>query len=274
MKSFLKILFPIFFILSLSTQVNAQKKKDIIYEHASIGLSIVPTLHGGFLSMPNASADLKDSLRKADRLKNVLDFGAQFRFKTGRDWIVTTGIYYSNKGLTRVKEPVNFLDVIHDNMPEGKVKITDDMQGFTRQIYYKINYHFLEIPLLFGKDFTPKRMKNEEVRLSWFFGGSLDGLIKHDMKIEFRGFEPYGMSDYTLNKKETALKPFIVNMSAIIGARIDVDLYPKMRIYLQPNLRKQFFFASYGIEKHHLYSMSAEVGISYDVSTKRKDKTL
>lgn len=254
--------------------LNAQKKKDIIYENASIGVSIVPSLHGGFLTMKGASSELLDSLRKADKLKSVMDFGLQFRFQTGRDWIVTTGAYYSNKGLTRVKTPVNLLDEIHKNMPRGKTVISDDMQGFTREIYYHINYHFLEIPVLFGKDITPKRMKNEEIKFSWFFGGSLEGLLWHDMRLEFRGFEPYGMSEYTLNKNETELKPLIANISAIVGARVDVDLYPKMRLYFQPNIRKQFFFASYGIEKHHLYSLSAEVGINYDISSNKKERTL
>lgn len=274
MRFYLHVALVLGILLTASNRLEAQKKKDIIYENATIGISIVPSLHGGFLAMKGTSKELKDSLRKADQLKSVLDFGAQFRFNTGKDWIVTTGIYYSNKGLRRVKEPINLLDVIHDNMPPDKVKISDDMQGFTKQIYYNINYHFLEIPVLFGKDFTPKRMKNEELRFSWYFGGSLEGLLKHDMKIEFRGFEPYGMKEYTLNKNETELKPLIVNASVIIGARVDVDLYPKMRLYFQPNIRKQVIFASYGIEKHHLYTLSAEIGINYAVSTNRKNKTL
>jgi len=267
-KKSLKTLFVVSLVLVFLPRVEAQKKK-IIHIGNSIGFSVVPSLHGRFMKLEGGSQQFKDSLRKADKMKSNIGFGINYRFKTGRDWYVTTGIYFSNMGFVRVKDRVNFLDTIHPNMPQSQTVIADDLQ-FDKEIRYYNNYRFLEFPVLFGKEMTPQRMKLGEVKLSWYFGGSIGGMIQHDIDIEFRGFSPYGYSEYTM--RQTDLAPLIMNVSAIVGGRIEVDVYPKVKLFIQPQIKKHVFFASYGNEKHHLYSLSSEVGLVYDLEKDKEKK--
>jgi len=253
-------------ILGFSLHVEAQKK-DIIHTKSSIGFSVVPSLHGRFMKMDDASPQLRDSLRKADKMKSNIGFGLHYRFLTGKDWYVTTGVYYSNMGFVRVKDRVNFLDTIHPNMPQSQTVIADDLQ-FDKEIRYYNNYHFIEFPVLFGKDMTPQRMKLGDVKLSWYLGGSIGGMVQHDIDIEFRGFSPYGYNNYKM--RNTELIPLIMNLSAIVGGRIEVDVYPKVKLFVQPQIKKHVFFASYGIEKHHLYTLSSEIGLNYSLEKEKK----
>jgi hypothetical protein len=249
------------------TSVNAQKKKEIIREGNTLGFSILPSAQGRFLKIKDAPDVLKDSLRKADQLKTSLGFGLSYRFLTGRDWYVTTGVYYNNMGFTRVKDKVSFLDTIHRMMPEGQKVIADDLQ-FETQVNYHYNYKYLEFPVFFGKDITPRNMKRGEVKIAWFAGGVLAGLIGHSIDIDFVGFTPYGLKTITI--KETELLPLVVNFSAIVGARVDVDMYPKVKMFFQPQLQKNFLYSSYGIERHHLYTLRGEIGISYRLDKEKK----
>jgi hypothetical protein len=253
-----------------STHMQGQKrKKDIIYQDKTIGVAVMPSLMGRFLKDPNNIPGYSDSVRSMDKLKTELNFGLNFRFKTGRNWLVTTGIYYNKMGFTRVQDKINLLDIIHPNMPIEVKRITDVQQGLKTEIHYNNNYHFIDIPVLFGKDLTTRDMKDNDINLSWFFGGSMNGLVKHNMYIDFKGFTPSALKYYDL--RDTDLKPLQVNISAIIGGRVDVEIYPKTRMYFQPFIQKQLFYASYGKEMHHLYALSAEIGISYSLEEDKKD---
>jgi hypothetical protein len=127
MKTLFKDVCLLVLALASSTYAIAQKR-DIIYEDKSIGLSIFPALQGRFLTIPDAPVGLADSLRSADKLKTSLNFGVQYRFKTGRDWFVTTGIYYNKMGFTRVIDKVNLLDVIQPDLPEEDRRVNNVVQ--------------------------------------------------------------------------------------------------------------------------------------------------
>lgn len=265
-KKWVAICAAVFLLLNVNF-VKGQKKKEIIHEGRSVAFSILPSAQGRFLKLKTPNDELRDSLRKSDQLKTTLGLGLSYRFLTGRDWYVITGIYYNNMGFTRVKDKVNLFDTIHRMMPEGQRIIADDLQ-FETNIKYHYNYNYLEFPVLFGKDFTPRTMKQGEVKLSWFAGGTLSGLIGHSIGLEFVGFTPFGLKTYQI--KQTELMPLIINLSAIVGGRVEVDMYPKVRMFFQPQLQKNILFSSYGAEKHHLYTLRGEIGISYRLDKEKK----
>lgn len=259
------------FVLALASSIYANaQKRDIIYEDKSIGLSVFPALQGRFLTIPDAPIGLADSLRKADKLKSTLNFGVQYRFKTGRDWFVTTGIYYNKMGFTRVIDKVNLLDVIHPDLPEEDRRVNNVVQGIPIEIQYHVNYHFIDIPVLFGKDITPRNLKRSDFKFSWFAGGSINTMILSEKVIELKGFTS-GNDRNFFQINPSYYKPFPVNLSAIVGARLDIVVYPKTKLYIQPNIQKQLFYASYGTEKHHLYSLSAEIGLNYSLEDDKSE---
>lgn len=254
----------LFLSILASFNAQAQRKRDIIFEDKSVGIAVVPSLHHRFISVDNSQAPgFKDSLNKADQFKQALDLGAHFRFKTGRGWYVTTGLYFRNAGFTRVKEDLKLMDEIHPNMPQDQTRIADQLQGFKTAIHYHHNYQYLDLSVLFGKDLTTREMKENEVYLNWFFGGSVSGLVSHHLYLDFVGFTPFGL-DYS-KIYNTNLNPYSVNMSFLGGLRLDVDVYPKVRLFVKPQIQKYLFFSNNGPEKHHLLSLMAEVGLSYSL---------
>jgi hypothetical protein len=252
------VLFAILFFI-FQTISEAQ------FEEKSIGISVFPTWNGRLLKIKDAASELKDSLNNTDKLKSNISYGIQYRFKTSKNWYMSTGIYYQNMGFKRMVSPVNFKDTIHPNIPYPHSVILDQTDGGGRSIQHNVNYHYLDVPAIFYRDFTPAR--EYENKISLMMGLSANFMIKHHTYIKYRGFTPGGLEYYDL--EDTSLDPLRINFSAIIGARFETILYPKVNIYFQPHFKKHLLFASYGIEQHHLYSLNAEIGFTFSL---KKDK--
>lgn len=241
---------------------------QIVYENKSVGISFIPSLQGRLLQIKDAIPGQEDSLDRIDKMSQDIGFGVNFRFRTGRDWNVFTSLSYQNMGFKRVKEDVNFGDVIHPNLETefpNQNRIVD-VTTIPRQIVYHNNYQFIDLSVLFGKDFLFQGLKNKELNFSWFFGGSIGYMFKHDLFLEYVSFTPYGRKNDVVTNTE--LDPIPFNISAIVGARMEIDVYPKMKLYLQPNIKKHLLFASYGIERHHLYGLNLEIGLNYSLEDK------
>ncbi len=257
-------------------QVFSQKK-DIIYEEKSLGFSVFPSMQGRFLYLPKTEGEdplartaLMDSFKKADQMRAVINFGVHYRFKTGRSWYVLAGVYYNKMGFTRVRDKVNMLDEIHPRLPERDRIVVNVAQGFPMEVHYHYQYHYIDLPVLFGKEFTPRTWNGTtDTRLFWFTGGSFNTMFNDNMLIQLKGFS--GSNDRTRYKVEMdGFKPFPVNISAIIGGRLEVDVYPKTNLFVQPVIQKPLLFATYERERHHLYSLNLEVGLNYSLDKPKK----
>ena len=249
------------FLIGISTFkfLNAQKN-DGLWQ-----FNITPTLGNRLISYKNnVSTQFKDSIKKADGWRTSIGAGLGYNLITSKKTRLYFGIQYQNFGFTRTKKNLKFRDTIHPEI--GRV---NDLSQ-TGEIYVNFNYryHYLAIPFLYSYQFYANKGKSTSIH--WLVGGSISGLLKHDIRAVLRGFSAYGEKIFIL--KNEAEQAALLNANIHLGLRLENLVYKNTWIFIQPMVYAPILNANYGKERHRLYSIGAEVGIAFKIEEKKKVK--
>lgn len=228
---------------------NAQKLKGNWY------LSVMPTFGNTITAYKNNVSDnYKDSLNKLDRWRPAIGASLLFGFEMRNKDFLQIGLQYHNFGFTRKREDYRFKDTLHPS-----IGIMNDLsQTGANYINFNYRYQYLSIPFLYSKHLKAKQFKSSSFH--WTIGGSLSGLINHDIRAVLHGFSAYGKKVFIIDNE--ADNPSFFNINFQTGFRLENLLDNKRTyIFVQPTLYIPAFSANYSKERHHLYSLALEVGI-------------
>ena len=250
-------------ILSLSLCVilffnmNAQKI------HGIWQFNVTPTLGNRIISYKeNVTQQFKDSIKKGDTWRKSISAGIGYNLILSKKTRLIIGLQYQNFGFKRVKENLKFRDTIHPEIG----RINDLSQTGSNYVDFNYRYHYLAIPALLNYQFHANKTKTTTI--NWLIGGSIAGLLKHDVRAVLRGFSAYGEKVFILkNSNEQAA---LLNVNLQTGLRLENLIYAKNTwIFVQPMLYVPILTANYGKERHHLFSIGVEIGLAFKID---KDK--
>ncbi|MDI1234331.1 MAG: hypothetical protein PSX81_08620 [bacterium] len=232
-------------------KTEAQKIKGSWY------WSVTPTIGNGFTTFQNpVSTQIKDSLKKQDRWRSAIGASALFGIELSKTRKLMIGLQFSNYGFTRKREDYKFLDTLH---PEIGV-MYDLSQTGGNYINFNYRYQYLTIPVLYSTQISGKAMKSSTIY--WNIGGSISGLVHHDIRAVLNGFSAQGQKVFKL--KNNGENPGLFNANFHTGFRLENLIDGKRTyIFVQPSLNIPLLNANYGKERHHLYALSFEVGFIF-----------
>lgn len=244
---------------SLQT-LEAQKIKGAMY------WSVAPTLGNSFTTFQNAvSSQVKDSLKKQDHWRSAIGASAMFGLELSSTRKLMIGLQFSNYGFTRKRENYKFLDTLH---PEIGV-MADLSQTGNNYIDFNYRYQYLTIPVIYSMQISGKAMKSSTIH--WNIGGSISGLVQHDIRAVLHGFSAKGEKVFKL--KNEAENPGLFNANFHTGFRLENLIDGKRTyIFVQPCLNIPLLNANYGKERHHLYALSFEVGFIFKPEKKESNQ--
>lgn len=105
--------------------------------------------------------------------------------------------------------------------------------------------------------------------IHWTGGGSVAMLVNHDIRAVLNGFTKNGKDVFILDDPND--NPARININLQTGFRLENQLYGKNTlIFVQPTFYLPLFSANYATERHHLYSITCEVGIILKPSEVKK----
>ncbi len=248
------------FLVGFTTCFNA------VFAQNNKGLwqfNITPTIGNRAITYKEkVSPQFKDSIKKADGWRTSIGGGIGYNLITSKKTRLYFGLQYQNIGFTRTKKNLKFRDTIHPEI--GRV---NDLSQ-TGEIYVDFNYryHYLAIPFLYSYQFYGK--KDKSTTLHWLVGGSIAGLLKHDVRAVLHGFSAYGKKVFILkNEGEQAA---LLNANIHLGLRLENEVYKNTWLFAQPIAYLPILNANYGKERHHLFSLGIEVGIAFKIEEKKK----
>lgn len=249
----LKMRYKIFFLTIFSSclSVGAQISEP------GYSFAVMPTIGNRLISYKdNVSAKVKDSLKKADGWRDAIGASLMYSFKSNKTTRIHVGFQFHNFGFTRKKENIRFMDTIHPDIG----MMTDLSQTGPSYVDFNYRYMYLSIPFLISKQISGKKMKSST--LHFIFGGSLSGLLRHDINAQFHGFSlKGGDKQRKLDDKES--EAGLLNGNLHLGMRLENKVFKSTFVFVQPTLFAPILNANYGKQRHHLYALGLEVGIMY-----------
>ncbi len=238
----------------------AQKIKGAWY------FAVAPTWSNSFNTFNfSASSELKDSLKKQDRWRNAIGASALYGMELNNNSKLLFGLQFNNFGFTRKHENYKFMDVLH---PEIGV-MNDLSQTGNNYINFNYRYQYLTIPVLYSIQISGNSKKASKIY--WNIGGSVSGLIHHDIRAVLHGFSAYGKNVFKLKDKDDNRGLFNANFNT--GFRLENLIDRKNTfIFVQPSLNIPLLNANYGNERHHLYALTLEVGFIIKPENKKSNE--
>jgi hypothetical protein len=252
--------FWVLFLLAYLPTLQAQKIKGAMY------WSVTPTLGNSFTTFQNSvSSQVKDSLKKQDRWRSAIGASAMFGLELSPTRKLMIGLQFSNYGFTRKRENYQFLDILH---PEIGV-MADLSQTGNNYIDFNYRYQYLTIPILYSMQISGRTMKASTIH--WNIGGSVSGLVHHDIRAVLHGFSARGEKVFKLKNEDE--NPGLFNANFHTGFRLENLIDGKRTyIFVQPSLNIPLLNANYGKERHHLYALSFEVGFIFKPEKKESNQ--
>jgi len=237
------------FILLSCFSINGFSQK---YIKPFIGLNF----SGRVLTSDNSRR--KDSLDNADKIKPFFSAGVQFLFEKtqGREFYL--GLNYLDNGFGRERLNYKFLDSVYD-----LGKIFDQSQAAQKNGYFTFHYKYLELPLGYNFQVTPRR--NMNTYTGWFnIGVTPQLLLKQNLNIFLQGFSMQGKSHFNL--ANTGYKAAKINLVLQSGGRFDINVNNKFWVTTDVLLRMQLLHtAENASEKIRLWNVSANLGLKYEI---------
>lgn len=208
--------------------------------------------------LSSTNTERKDSLDKADKIKPFPSGGVQFLFEKvqGREFYL--GINYLDNGFGRERMDYKFLDSVYN-----LGKIFDQSQAAQKNAYFTFHYKYLELPLGFNFQVTPRRYMNTYT--GWFtFGLTPQVLLKQNLNIALEGFSMQGKNHFKLNN--TGYDVSKINLALQTGGRVDFNVDSKFWITTDVLFRMQLLHTGENsYEKIKLWNLTANLGIRYEI---------
>lgn len=258
-----RVLFAVF-AFAATTLVQAQTSADKF-----IDFRVAPAL--GFRVMGNVNipssykgtrSDFLDSLKKADRPGQSLNFGVQYLFKQNAFDALSFGLSYTTLSFRRVRENLKIGDLIHPDVGY----IIGVIQAANLKVKYDYRYSYLEASMLWHKSAEGYK-KKKELDLWWVYGFSPAVLIRDNVHIFTEGFTMNGSNQFNVKDKEAT--PFRFNVYGQAAFRVQTYLYKKVHGLFQPRLRVPLLPSSTGSQTVWIPQFSIDLGLVYLIDDKR-----
>lgn len=229
-------------------------------------VSISPTIGNTINTYTfNPGSYYKDSLRKLDRWRSAIGASAIYALELQNKNKLMVGLQFQNFGFTRKRENYKFLDTLHPEIGQ----MFDMSQTGSNYINFNYRYQYLTIPVLYSTRISGRSMKSSTIH--WMIGGSVATLINHDIRAVLHGFSARGKKVFILNDGNDNPARFNINLQT--GFRLENLISGKNTyIFVQPTLYLPILNANYGIERHHLYALSCEVGFIFKPQPPNKEQ--
>lgn len=241
-------IFQLLFLSILSLTCFGQK-----YIKPFIGLNFSDRL------LSSEFSQRKDSLNQSDKIKAFPTAGVQFLFEKEPGREVYVGVVYSESGFVRERFNYKFRDTVHPELGQ----IFDLSQGADKNVFFTYRFKYVEIPLGFNFQFTPRQYMNTFT--GWFNAGLTPSLlIKQNMTIFLEGFSMKGKNRFKFD--ETGYGAAKFNLAFQTGSRFDIKLNSKLWVTLDALFRIHLLkTASNSNENLRLVNLSGHLGLRYEV---------
>lgn len=170
--------------------------------------------------LTSGNAMRKDSLDNSDRIKIFPTGGLQFLFekRSGREFYF--GLAYTEIGFLRERLDYQFQDTVHPDLG----LILDLSQGAQKNGYFTYRFKYIEMPLGFNFQFTPRQ--NMNIYTGWFnVGLNAQYLMKQHMTIFLQGFSMKG--EHYFDLENTGYDAAQFNLALQTGGRFDFKIDKK-----------------------------------------------
>lgn len=230
------LLFAAWILMSMVLQ--AQPEKGDKY----LGLAFQPQYAVNFYGVKNDTTRgaYLDSLKELQKGRFAYSAGIVYsRSLKNRDWIIQTGVMFSETGFKRVFDSLYQGLVLHPDVP----KIEDLAQGSPRSVEFNYRFRYIDVPVIFSH-----RIRDERIDRDWQFfltvGLTFQALISHDQKVYFRGFSVDDEDRFVSQNTGFEARPF--NIVANLGARFDYRIYAGSVLSIQPLINAPLLSATTG----------------------------
>ena len=241
---------PIFFLLFifLGLQLSAQ---------THLGIVIEPTANIARLGMEPKQQS--DSIRGLMHIDKTLGFGLEIRKQIDRYQSITFIPSYQQYNLLLVKENLQFLDIVHPNLPE----IRDFSQGANKAASIRHRQKYIGTQILYARRLQIRGL-NSKLRIDMGAGLGLYYLLQSDVKITTEGFAIKGQFSHIF-KDSTGIeaRPFLIQ--AIGYGDISYSISPIIDVFGGVKIALPFTTTTTSLPKITLFTPAARVGLRFEL---------
>jgi hypothetical protein len=262
-----KIVFGCSLLLSLMGNVCAQRSKDEQTLHVYVAPNLGFRLMTGFKTPERyyaAGSVFRDSLNKADRPGQNLNFGVAYTRKKNALEAVSLGLGYTTVGFRRINTDIKIGSVIHP-----KIGVVPNLVGSGNlQINQDFRYHYLEFSWLKTKSAEGYSRNLREFDLWWMYGLSAGALIRDRVMVETVGFS-HSNGESRIAVKDDDLRGFPANLWLNAGYKADYIMFKKTNAFLQGRLRVPLLPSATGTQTLFMPQLSLEAGLIFKLNEEK-----
>ncbi len=208
--------------------------------------------------------EFRDSLNKADRPGQSMNFGIQYFTKKNAFDAFSIGISYTTLTYRRVAENLKLGDWIHPQVGY----ITGLVQAANLSVRYDYRYRYIEAPILWHK--SAEGYGNlKEFDMWYFFGFAPAVMVQDRVHIFTQGFTAQGTNTFDI--KDEQVTPVRFNVFAQAGFRADYYMYKNIHGLLQPRFRMPVLPSSGGTQTVWIPQLSLDLGLIFLLDKDRKN---
>lgn len=180
---------------------------SLVMGQTSISILGEPTLN--LTSIGSTPKSQSDSLKNKRTHDYSLGLGLEIRMQIDRYQSISIVPGYTQSNMQLVKEGLNFLDVVHPELPE----IRDLAYAANKIAYLSYRQKYVGTQVLYAKEL---QLRSPNTKIRFEIGGGLGGyiLVQNDVKIRTEGFAIKGNYEHII-KNNTGIdaRKFLINMS-------------------------------------------------------------
>jgi hypothetical protein len=254
-------------LLFIANAAKAQRSKDEQNLHVFIAPNLGFRLMTGFSVPERYSANktvFRDSLNKADRPGQNMNFGVAYIRKKNALEAVSIGIGYTTVGFRRVIDGVKIGTDIHP-----KIGVVPNLAGSgNMQINQDFRYHYLEFSYLKTKSAEGYSRNLKEFDLWWTYGLSAGALLRDRVMVETIGFS-HSNGESRIAVQDDNLKGFPVNMWLNVGYKADYTMFKKTNAFVHGRLRLPLLPSATGVQTIFLPQLGIEAGLIFKLNEEK-----
>lgn len=171
----------------------------------------------------------QDSVQVMNDRKLTLSAGFLVNLSVKTNLILQTGMAYDRYVVSRYRENLQFLDVVHPQVG----RIFDLSQGASKNVRYDQRFDMLSLPVNLHYVITPTKRRNTYSQ-SIFAGLNPQVLIGEQMRVEMEGFGIKGESEYRF--RDSSLTARQLNVSFHAGFRHQFVIDQQLWVSVQPGI--------------------------------------
>jgi len=208
-------------------------------------------------SGPMGTADLMDSLKNADKVRQNWSGGVKLLVGIDKYTSIQFGVNYKGMSFTRLLEDFQFHDTVHPKI--GRVEdLSQTVLSKDAQFFHK--YRYISIPVIFQKSFT-KTVFNNKMQFYFASGLDFDFLIQDDMYVSLNGWSVKGEDRHVITSDYESTK---ANLALNLGARFEYKLDEYATFSVQPAFNYPLLLsAKDDFVQFRMYQFGISVGVSY-----------